>query len=68
MSCMSPQSNPCITSRSPRSRQYAWHACFLVARKILGNIDVEYIAEVGIISKTTPITMNIFCKNKTFGP
>ena len=53
MSCMSPQSNPCIISRSPRSGQYAQKACFLVAWQILGNIDAEYIAEVEIISKTT---------------
>ena len=54
MSCMSPRSNPCIIGRSQRSRQYARQACFLVARQILGNINVEYIAEVEIISKTTP--------------
>ena len=53
MSCMSPQSNPCIISRSPRSGQYARQACFLVAWQILRNIDAEYIAKVGIISKTT---------------
>ena len=53
MSYMSPQSNPCIINRSLRSGQYARQACFSVARQILGNIDAEYIAEVGIISKAT---------------
>ena len=63
MSCMSPPSNPYIPSRSLRSRQYARHACFLVARQILGNIDAEYIAEVGIIFKLEPsskATITIF--------
>ena len=53
MSCMSPRSNPCIIIRPPRSRQYARQACFSIARQIIGNIDAEYIVEVGIISKTT---------------
>ena len=53
MSSMSPQSNPCIISRSPRSGQYAREACFSIARQILVNIDAEYIAAMGIISKST---------------
>ena len=50
---MSPRSNPCIINRSSRSSKYAQQHYFSVAQRILGSIDAEHIAEVGIISKTT---------------